>query len=67
MYRYKCTVKIFKRTNLIYLNYENSINNENVILKRLVQLIVISVVFYNWALCGNLELRDYTICRTEGI
>ena len=44
-----------------------ALNNQNVILKRLgikaadcYQCCFVN----NWSLCGNLELRDYTICRT---
>ena len=44
-----------------------ALNNQNVRLKRLgigaadcYQCCFVN----NWSLCGNLELRDYTICRT---
>lgn len=44
-----------------------ALNNQNVRLERLeigtadcYQCCFVN----NWSLCGNLELRDYTICRT---
>lgn len=44
-----------------------SLNNQNIVLQRLgigVADCYRCCFFYNWSLCGNLELRDYTICRT---
>lgn len=47
-----------------------ALNNQNVILNRLgagVANCYQCCFFHSWALCGNLELRDYAICRTVKI
>lgn len=44
-----------------------ALNNQNVILNRLdigTANCYQCCFMHNWSLCGNLELRDYTICRT---
>ena len=44
-----------------------ALNNQNVILNRPsagVANCYQCCFFHSWTLCGNLELRDYTICRT---
>ena len=44
-----------------------ALNNRNVILKRIgigTADCYRCCFMQNWSLCGNLELRDYTICRT---
>lgn len=44
-----------------------ALNNQNVTLKRLgigTADCYQCCFMNNWSLCGNLELRDYTICRT---
>lgn len=44
-----------------------ALNNRNVILNRFSAGVVNCYqccFFHSWALCVNLELRDYTICRT---
>lgn len=44
-----------------------ALNNQNVRLERLdigIADCYQCCFVNNWSLCGNLELRDYTICRT---